>query len=45
MESTEKLQQDELTALQSIYAEDFVIQTKQTAWKVRLEIYLLLRIR
>lgn len=35
MESTEELQQNELTALKSIYAEDF-IETPPKAWKVTI---------
>lgn len=37
MESTEELQQNELTALKSIYAEDFIEIPPPKAWKVSQE--------
>jgi translation initiation factor 2-alpha kinase 4 len=37
METTEELQQLEITALRSIYAEDFVETPPPKAWKVHIE--------
>ncbi|EEB88695.1 hypothetical protein MPER_13321 [Moniliophthora perniciosa FA553] len=34
MESTEELQQNEITALKSIYAEDYIEKPPPKAWKV-----------
>jgi hypothetical protein len=35
MESSEELQQQEITVLESIYGDDFQICQSTTAWKVR----------
>lgn len=37
MESCEELQQQELTALKSIYADDFTETPPPKAWKVRMQ--------
>jgi eukaryotic translation initiation factor 2-alpha kinase 4 len=40
MDPPEELQQLEITALQSIYDQDFIECPPPTVWKVRLAVYL-----